>query len=51
MRLATRVLEPRRAERRQGDRRLRDVGFAAFSARERRSGMDRRIRDRRVTPY
>jgi len=51
LRLATRVLEPRRAERRQGDRRLRDVGFAAFSARERRSGMDRRIRDRRVTPY
>ena len=51
LRLATRVLEPRRAERRQGDRRERNAGFAAFATAERRSGLDRRLRDRRVNAY
>jgi len=45
LRLATRVLEPRKSERRQADRRQRTIGFAE---RERRSGGDRRLRDRRV---
>jgi len=49
LRLATRVLEPRKSERRQGDRRTRDLGFASFVSRERRTGTDRRLRERRVT--
>jgi len=48
LRLATRVLEPRRTERRQGDRRQSVDGFTRFAGPERRSGLERRIRDRRV---
>jgi hypothetical protein len=48
LRLATRVLEPRRSERRLAERRGRDQGFMQFASAERRSGSDRRIRDRRV---
>ena len=46
LRLATRVLEPRKSERRQVDRRRNPGGFVE---RERRTGGDRRVRDRRVT--
>jgi hypothetical protein len=48
LRLATRVLEPRRAERREAERRMRDEGFTRYSSAERRSGIDRRVRERRV---
>jgi hypothetical protein len=48
LRLATRVLEPRKSERRGKDRREHDLGFGGFAKRERRSGVDRRLRDRRV---
>jgi len=46
LRLATRVLEPRKSERRQVDRRRNPGGVVE---RERRTGGDRRVRDRRVT--
>jgi hypothetical protein len=48
LRLATRVLEPRRAERRRRERRLGDLGHTEFAPAERRSGIDRRVRERRV---
>jgi hypothetical protein len=31
------------------DRRIANLGFGGFAQRERRSGMDRRIRERRIT--
>ena len=49
LRLATRVLEPRKSERRQVDRRRNPGGSAALDEPERRRGGDRRVRDRRVT--
>jgi hypothetical protein len=44
MGLVVRAIEPRRAERRKGERRSAPVAVA----RERRTGRDRRVRERRA---